>query len=66
MGKTLTRHKLYKDIIKDYQIYLLMLPALIYFAIFCYYPMPGRADSVQRVQGNRRHLGQLVGRVGAI
>jgi len=33
--------RIWLDICRDYQIYLFLLPALIYFVIFCYIPMGG-------------------------
>ncbi len=41
MAKLPARKGLLRDLSRDYQIYLLMLPTLIYFAVFCYYPMLG-------------------------
>ncbi len=33
--------KMKKNFIRDYQLYILCLPALIYFLVFCYFPMYG-------------------------
>lgn len=39
--RSFAKNPLVKDLRQNYQLYLLVLPALLYFAIFCYGPMYG-------------------------
>ena len=51
---------------RHWQLYLIMVPALLYFFVFRYIPMVERRDRLQGLQRRQRHLGQPMGRIQAL